>query len=54
MFECIEAFYKRIRRHNALHYLSPDPYEGRIVRAWPLRPDEARPSTKPGQLHRLF
>jgi putative transposase len=27
LFECVEVFYNRGRRHSALGYLSPDEYE---------------------------
>ena len=31
IFEYIECFYNRIRRHSSLNYLSPDEYERRLV-----------------------
>lgn len=29
VFDCIEAFYNRVRRHSALDYLSPEEFERR-------------------------
>jgi putative transposase len=31
LFEFIELFYKRVRRHSSLGYLSPSEYEQAIV-----------------------
>ena len=51
VFEFIEVFYNRIRRHASLGRFSPEQFEERSVRLRPSRPVEATLSTEPEQLH---
>ena len=51
VFEYIEVFYNRIRRHSSLGNLSPEQFEERYRSSPAVAAGEASPSTKPGQLH---
>jgi putative transposase len=50
VFEYIEVFYNRVRRHSSLGNSVPSSSRSAIVQVRPRRPDDASPSTKPGQL----
>ncbi len=51
VFEYIEVFYNRIRRHSSLGNLSPEQFEERYRSSPAVAAGDASPSTKPGQLH---